>query len=157
MQQAGGVCWSPQPGCVAPARDGAANLCASRIERLDRGDVEQRADLEFCRHAVIGYVGADQDARAREHGHFRMSHVIGMTVRHNEAEWLKWVPRQKLAKCLGSHTPAIVAQPTVCRDSRAARGCGRQLMHFLVRDVGCRSTALRQATALLIIEVDGKQ
>jgi len=96
------------PPAIPPMRDGWARSSGSRIrvleiERLDRGDVQERADIELGRHAIVGDVHADKDIVAEEHCHLRMTNLIRLATGHHEAKWLERLLAKQFANTFGRH------------------------------------------------------
>ena len=65
---------------------------------LDGGDVEQRADLELGRDAVILDIDADQHVGSRQHGHLGMTHLVRLPARHDQPERLEWSLSQEICE-----------------------------------------------------------
>ena len=83
-----------------------------RDQRLDGGDMQQRTDAEFCRHAVIRLIDPNQDVASCQQGHFRMANLIGQPARHDKPKGTEGPLRQKFSESLDRHTQHYTLAPT---------------------------------------------
>ena len=65
--------------------------------------MQQREDFEFGWDAVIGQLGADKQARSRQHRHFGMPDFVRLPAGKDNSHWLERPAGKHLAKGLNSH------------------------------------------------------
>ncbi len=82
------------------------NLLLARgacVQGLDRGDVQERTDLEFRGHAVIRDIDADENARPGQQRHLGMANLVSLAARHHQSERPERPRGQQISKSLDRH------------------------------------------------------
>ncbi len=66
--------------------------------------MQKRYNFEFCGDAIFCKINAYENTGSREHGHFRVPDIEGLTAREGQADWLKRTTCEHLSKRLHCHT-----------------------------------------------------
>ena len=69
--------------------------------------MQERADAKLGRHTLVGLVDADEDVRASEPGHFRMTNIVRLPARHYEPKGLERPLGKELSESLNGHNVKV--------------------------------------------------
>src|SRR4051812_20157562 len=87
----------------AEARRQLLRSCRARSDWFHGRNVQQRANLECGRNAVIRFVDAHKNVGSGEKGHFGMANFVGLPTGHHQPKRLERPLSQQFAKGLNGH------------------------------------------------------